>query len=78
VTLAEMTPGQTGHIHTIQAGKPSVIRLMVLGLVEDVPLRIENIAIGGDPIEVSLFGSSISIRKQDAQMFEVILDGRNG
>lgn len=78
MTLAEMKPGQTGHIHAIQTGKASVIRLMVLGLVEEVPLRIENIAIGGDPIEVSLFGSSISIRKQDAQMFEVILDGVNG
>ena len=78
MTLADMTPGQTGHIHAIDTGKPSVIRLMVLGLVEDVPLRIENVAIGGDPIEVSLFGSSISIRKQDAQMFEVTLDGVNG
>lgn len=78
MTLAEMTPGQTGHIRAINTGKPSVIRLMVLGLVEDVPLRIENVAIGGDPIEISLFGSSISIRKQDAQMFEVLLDRVDG
>ena len=74
MTLADMKPGQKGRIHTIDTAEASVVRLMVLGLVEDVPVQVENIAIGGDPIEISLFGSSISIRKQDARRFGVTLE----
>jgi Fe2+ transport system protein FeoA len=44
---------------------------MVLGLVEDIPVQVENVAIGGDPLEVSVFGASISIRRQDALSFGI-------
>ena len=71
MTLADLKPGQWGQITQINARQPSVLRLMVLGLVEEVPIQIENVAIGGDPIEVSVFGSSISIRRQDASQFHV-------
>jgi len=69
-----MKPGQHGRITAIEINQTSIVRLMVLGLVEDVPVHIENIAIGGDPIELSVYGSSISIRKQDAGQFAVMLD----
>jgi Fe2+ transport system protein FeoA len=32
---------------------------------------MENIAIGGDPLEVGFFGSSVSLRKEQAQHFKV-------
>lgn len=76
--LADMKPGQEGRIHSVDASKAAVVRLMVLGLVEDVQVKIENIAIGGDPIEVSVYGSSVSLRKQDARLFEVCLDQTHG
>jgi ferrous iron transport protein A len=78
VTLADMKPGQHGHITAIEADQASIVRLMVLGLIEDVPVRVENVAIGGDPIEISVYGSSISIRRQDARQFEVTLGLANG
>jgi len=78
VTLADMKPGQKGRIHSVDASKAAVVRLMVLGLVEDVQVQIENIAIGGDPIEISVYGSSVSLRRQDARLFEVSLDETNG
>lgn len=78
VTLADMKPGQHGRVTAIEVNQTSIVRLMVLGLVEDVPVRIENIAIGGDPIELSVYGSSISIRKQDARQFTVMLDPSHG
>ena len=71
MTLADLKPGQWGQITQINARQPSILRLMVLGLVEEVPIQIENVAIGGDPIEVTVFGSSISIRRQDASQFHV-------
>jgi Fe2+ transport system protein FeoA len=73
-----MKPGQHGLITAIDASHASIVRLMVLGLVEDVPIHIENVAIGGDPIEICVFGASISIRKQDARLFEVALDQAHG
>ncbi len=74
MTLADMKPGQRGRITAVDASQDSIVRLMVLGLVEDVPVHIENVAIGGDPIEVCMFGSSISIRREDARQFEIALE----
>lgn len=78
MTLADMKPGQQGRITSIKIDQTSIVRLMVLGLVEEVPVRVANVAIGGDPIEISVYGSSISIRKQDARLFEVRLDPEHG
>ncbi len=69
MTLAELKPGQSARIESINTNDPGIVRLMVLGLIEGVMVRYENTAIGGDPLEISLFGASISIRKQQAQHF---------
>ena len=69
MTLAELKPGQSARIESINANDPGIVRLMVLGLIEGVTVRYENTAIGGDPLEISLFGASISIRKQQARHF---------
>jgi Fe2+ transport system protein FeoA len=44
---------------------------MVLGLVEGAELEHSSSAIGGDPIEFRLFGSAISLRKEQARHFTV-------
>ena len=69
MTLAELKPGQSARIESINTNDPGIVRLMVLGLIEGVTVRYENTAIGGDPLEISLFGASISIRKQQARHF---------
>jgi len=66
-----MQPGQKARIEKVDARQPGVVRLMVLGLVEGAEIRFENAAIGGDPMEVSVFGTAISIRKQQAGYFSV-------
>jgi Fe2+ transport system protein FeoA len=73
-----MKPGQKGRIDAIDISQPAIVRLMVLGLIENVQVQVENIAIGGDPIEVSVYGSSVSMRRQDARLFKVSLDQTNG
>jgi len=47
MTLADLTPGDTVKLKHIDTSDPGVIRLMVLGMVEDITVRLENIAIGG-------------------------------
>jgi Fe2+ transport system protein FeoA len=71
MTLADLAPGDTANLDKIDTRDPGVIRLMMLGMVEDITVRMENIAIGGDPLEVGFFGSSISLRKEQARHFEV-------
>ena len=71
MTLADLQPGETATLDEIDTSDPGVIRLMILGMVEEITVRMENIAIGGDPLEVGFFGSSVSLRKQQARSFKV-------
>jgi ferrous iron transport protein A len=78
MTLREMRPGQKARIERVDASQPGVVRLMVLGLIEGAEIQFENAAIGGDPMEVSVFGAAISIRKQQAANFSVSPIPTNG
>jgi Fe2+ transport system protein FeoA len=71
MTLADLQPGESAKLDEIDTRDPGVIRLMILGMVEDITVRMENIAIGGDPLEVGFFGSSVSLRKEQARHFSV-------
>jgi ferrous iron transport protein A len=71
MTLRELRPGQYARIEQVDARQPGVVRLMVLGLIEGVEVQYANSAIGGDPMEVSVYGTAISIRKQQADCFRI-------
>ena len=71
MTLKELPPGQSARIEAVDARQPGVVRLMVLGLIEGVEVLHQNSAIGGDPMELSVFGTAISVRKQQADCFKV-------
>lgn len=71
LTLNDLRPGQTGLLEAIESSQPGVVRLMVLGLVEGVMVRIESVAIGGDPIEIRVLGASISVRREQGRHFRV-------
>jgi ferrous iron transport protein A len=72
MTLADLKPGQVARIQSVDTRLPGVVRLMVLGLVEGTDVRFRHAAIGGDPLEISVFGASISVRKEQARQFQVI------
>jgi Fe2+ transport system protein FeoA len=71
MTLADLAPGESAKLDAIDTRDPGVIRLMILGMVEDITVHMKNIAIGGDPLEIGYFGSSISLRREQAQSFKV-------
>ena len=71
MTLADLVPGDIATLEEIDTNDPGVIRLMMLGMVEDITVRMQNVAIGGDPLEVGYFGSSVSVRKEQARHFKV-------
>lgn len=71
MTLADLAPGESAKLDEIDTRDPGVIRLMILGMVEDITVHMKNVAIGGDPLEIGYFGSSISLRREQAQHFKV-------
>lgn len=70
-SLATLKRGQRGVISAIDAACPHVQRLMTLGLVEGAEVELMGAAIGGDPLELRLFGRGISLRAEQARHFTV-------
>ena len=70
-TLASLELGQKAVIESIKVADSQVQRLMTLGLVEGAVLEFASSALGGDPLEFRLFGSSISLRQEQARHFTV-------
>ena len=70
-TLASLKRGQIGRIQSVDASDPQVQRLMVLGLVEGAEVELAGAALGGDPMEFRIFGSGISLRREQARHFTV-------
>jgi len=72
VTLTDLAPGETATIEAIETQDPAVQRLMVLGLVEGAELTFIRASLGGDPLEFRLFGTAISLRREQASRFRVV------
>jgi ferrous iron transport protein A len=72
LTLADLKPGMQARIERVDARQPGIVRLMVLGLVEGAQVVFRNTAIGGDPLEISVHGASISVRREQACSFRIV------
>ncbi len=70
-TLASLSEGRKATIEAVDASCPQVQRLMTLGLVEGAEVELAGRAIGGDPIELKLFGSGLSLRREQARHFRI-------
>ncbi|OUU78795.1 MAG: hypothetical protein CBC38_06690 [Gammaproteobacteria bacterium TMED78] len=71
MTLAELKKNQKARIMDINLENPNMIRLMILGLVENAEVEFISASLGGDPIEFDLYGSAISLRKSEAKEFQI-------
>ena len=78
LTLADLKPGDRARIESIESTDPAVQRLMVLGLVEGAELVILRRSLGGDPLEIRIYGAAISLRADQARRFQVVVNGNAG
>jgi Fe2+ transport system protein FeoA len=78
LTLADLKPGDRARIESIETADPAVQRLMVLGLVEGAELTFVGRSLGGDPLEIRIYGASISLRAEQARRFQVLTNGHAG
>ncbi len=66
VPLSALTPGQKGVITAIRTSGPLRRRLLDMGLVRGEIVYVERVAPLGDPVEYTVKGSHLSLRRKDA------------
>lgn len=72
MNLSNLKPGQQGRIMKLDSGiGPIRRRLMDMGVIPGETIRVEKIAPMGDPIEVTVKGYNLSLRKGEAAGIEI-------
>ena len=70
-TLKEAKIGQTVTVVKLHGEGAVKRRIMDMGITKGVSVYIRKVAPLGDPIEVTVRGYELSIRKADAEMIEI-------
>jgi len=70
-TLKETKPGVTVRVAKIGGGGPVKRRIMEMGITKDVEVYVRKVAPLGDPVEITVRGYELSLRKADAELIEV-------
>ena len=71
MTLKEVSVGRTVKVAKLNGEGPVKRRIMDMGITKGVEVYVRKVAPLGDPIEVTVRGYELSIRKADAAMIEV-------
>ena len=70
-TLREVACGQTVTVKKLSGAGPVKRRIMDMGITKGVSIYVRKVAPLGDPIEVTVRGYELSLRKADGEMIEV-------
>ncbi len=70
-TIADLETGQTATIKRVQGQGALRRRLMDLGLITGTPVTLERAAPLGDPLEIFVKGTHLSLRREEANAVEV-------
>ena len=70
-TLKQAKIGETVKVVKLHGEGPVKRRIMDMGITRGVEVYIRKVAPLGDPIEVTVRGYELSIRKADADMIEI-------
>lgn len=70
-TLKEIPIGSSAKVKKLHGEGAVKRRIMDMGITKGVEVSVRKVAPLGDPIEVTVRGYELSIRKADAAMIEV-------
>ena len=70
-TLKEVRVGETVRVQKLTGEAPVKRRIMDMGITKGVEIYVRKVAPLGDPIEVTVRGYELSLRKADAEMIVV-------
>lgn len=70
-TLRDVKVGETAKIKRLYGEGAVKRRIMDMGLTKGVEVSVRKVAPLGDPIELTVRGYELSLRKADAEMIEI-------
>ena len=70
-TLRDLKIGESAKVTKVHGEGALRRRIMDMGITKGVEVRVRKVAPLGDPVEVTVRGYELSIRKADAEMIEV-------
>ena len=70
-TLKELKVGESANVIRLYGEGAAKRRIMDMGITKGVGIQVRKVAPLGDPIEVTVRGYELSIRKADAEMIEI-------
>lgn len=71
MNLKDVEVGETVTIKKVTGTGPVKRRIMDMGLTKGQSVYVRKVAPLGDPVEITVRGYELSLRKADAQMIEV-------
>ena len=71
MTLKEVKPGITVKVKKLLGEGAVKRRIMDMGLTKGADVYVRKIAPLGDPVEITVRGYELSVRKADAELVEV-------
>lgn len=71
MTLKEVKVGTAVKVRKLNGEGPVKRRIMDMGITKGVEVFVRKVAPLGDPVEVTVRGYELSLRKADAEMIEV-------
>ncbi len=70
-TLKEVKVGETVTVVKLHGEGAVKRRIMDMGITKGVEIYVRKVAPLGDPVEITVRGYELSLRKNDAEMVEV-------
>lgn len=71
MTLRDLNPGQQGVVAAVGTTGAMKRRIMDMGITPGVEIKVVKVAPLGDPIEVTVRGYQLSLRKDEAQQIQM-------
>ena len=71
MTLRDVKIGDTMTVKKINGVGPIKRRIMDMGITKGIEIYVRKVAPLGDPIEITVRGYELSIRKEDAEKIDV-------
>lgn len=71
MTLKEVKPGMRVRVLVIRGEGAVKRRIMDMGITKGVVMEVRKVAPLGDPVEITVRGYELSVRRHDAEIVEV-------
>ena len=72
MTLADLEKGQTRTVLSVHGEDAVTRRLMEMGVIPGVSVRMVKAAPFGDPVEINVRGYSLALRRREAESVELV------